>query len=106
MTDEDPDERSSVDLSGLTDSECVLHTIISEIVSRETSVLDPDDSDILALVVVEQLPEVYKAAPELLEALKQCVQRMEELQEVTNFPLAWPRVIAKEAISKAKGESQ
>ena len=45
--------------------------------------------------------KLIAAAPELLEALKLCVKRMEELQENTNYPLAWPRVAAQEAINKA-----
>ncbi len=43
------------------------------------------------------------AAPELLEALETVVERMEELQKVTSYPLAWPRVKAMDAIAKAKG---
>lgn len=43
------------------------------------------------------------AAPELLEALKLCDQRMKELQELTDYPFAWPRLAAREAIAKAEG---
>lgn len=47
--------------------------------------------------------QLISAAPELLEALEACVERMAKIQEHTNYPLAWPRVQAMEAISKAKG---
>lgn len=43
------------------------------------------------------------AAPELLEALQACEERMTELQKYTNFPLAWPRIMARDAIAKATG---
>ncbi len=39
---------------------------------------------------------------ELLEALESCSKRMAELQEHTNYPLAWPRVQAADAIEKAR----
>lgn len=45
--------------------------------------------------------KLFAAAPDLLQALKDCVERMEELQKHTNYPLAWPRVQAMEAIKKA-----
>ncbi len=44
------------------------------------------------------------AAPELLEALEECLARMDELQKHTNYPLAWPRVKGRAAIAAAKGE--
>lgn len=43
------------------------------------------------------------AAPKLLAACKAMLERMEELQKVTNYPLAWPRVLAADAIAKAEG---
>jgi hypothetical protein len=45
------------------------------------------------------------AAPELLAALKACAERMAKLQENTNYPLAWPRVMAECAINKAEGRA-
>ncbi len=39
---------------------------------------------------------------QLLEALKACNDRMTELQSVTNYPLAWPRIMAREAIARAE----
>ena len=50
--------------------------------------------------------QLIAAAPELLAALQACIARMEDLQNVTNYPLAWPRVQAEAAITKAKGESK
>lgn len=47
---------------------------------------------------------LLSAAPDLLAALESCVERMAELQKHTNYPLAWPRVQAMQAIAKAKGE--
>lgn len=44
------------------------------------------------------------AAPDLLAALQSCIDRMAELQEHTNYPLAWPRVQAMQAIEKATGK--
>lgn len=49
--------------------------------------------------------QLAAAAPDLLDALEECVQRMAELQEHTNYPLAWPRVKAMDAIKKARGEA-
>lgn len=63
----------------------------------------PLNGELVALCEKEENANLFSAAPELLEALKLCVQRMEELQEVTNYPLAWPRVVAEEAIAKAEG---
>lgn len=42
--------------------------------------------------------------PELLAALKACDERMTELQKMTDYPLAWPRVLARAAIAKAEGK--
>ncbi len=43
------------------------------------------------------------AAPKLLAACEAMLERMGELQKVTSYPLAWPRVQAAEAIAEAKG---
>ena len=59
----------------LTASESELRKKIATILRRETSVLDPADANGLALVVVEDLPVVYRTAPELLEALKAMFNR-------------------------------
>lgn len=48
--------------------------------------------------------DLIAAAPDLLEALEACAKRMEELQKITNYPLAWPRTLAQKAIAKARGE--
>lgn len=47
-----------------------MHTSIVAILECETSVLDPDDAETLATVIVQHMPPVYKAAPELLIMLE------------------------------------
>ena len=53
----------------------------------------------------EKLARLFCASPDLLAALQACVDRMAELQKVTNYPLAWPRVQAAEAIARATGKA-
>lgn len=50
-----------------------------------------------------ELARLFAAAPELLEALEECVNRMEQVQKMTDYPLAWPTVKARHAIAKARG---
>jgi len=50
---------------------------------------DEDDAKLIA------------AAPLMLIALEACKARIAELQEHTDYPLAWPRELAQEAINKA-----
>lgn len=76
----------------------------------ESPCLDKSFRCVAAIGELEMTPEeseanarLISAAPELLEALELCVKRMAELQEHTSYPLAWPRVVAMEAIAKAKG---
>lgn len=47
--------------------------------------------------------KLIASAPELLEALEECVQRMEQVQKMTDYPLAWPTIKARSAIAKARG---
>lgn len=47
---------------------------------------------------------IMAAAPDLLAALQACSDRMAELQKHTNYPLAWPRELARAAIAKATGQ--
>lgn len=64
--------------------------VIEEATGRNVAVAyDKKDAAILA------------SAPDLLTALIECEKRMEELQKHTNYPLAWPRVMARAAIEKA-----
>lgn len=49
----------------------------------------------------ESNARLIAAAPDLLDALRDCVARLAELQEKTYYPLAWPRVKAMAAINKA-----
>jgi hypothetical protein len=73
-----------------------LHTSLVQILERETSVLDPADAKTLATVIDQELPPVYKAAPTLLAALQEIVQR-NEIQNWFNLDQA------RAAINEAKG---
>ena len=39
--------------------------------------------------------------PALLEALESCLERMDKVQAMTNYPLAWPREQARAALTLA-----
>ena len=58
----------------------------------------------IARQVADCNANLIAAAPELLEALDATLARMDELQQHTNYPGEWPRVLAAEAIAKARGE--
>lgn len=67
--DDNDDDCTPADLTHLSETDLALHECLSGILANETAILDPDDADNLALVIVEELPDWAKAAPALLEAL-------------------------------------
>ena len=80
-----------------------LHTTISAILARETSVLDPDDADSLAAVLVNDLPAVYKAAPELLTLLHRLLYGVLAIPELPPTIAQLDIEQARAAINKATG---
>jgi len=74
--DNSDDDNTTPDLTHLSESDLALHTSLAGILSGETAILDPDDADNLALVIVNEMPPVYNAAPELLEVLARCADFM------------------------------
>lgn len=108
--DSDNDDDNGVDLSSLSENDLALHTSISSVLSCETSILDPDDADALALVIVNELPPVYNAAPELLEVLERCADFMGSVANGDRGPSKVSATFlqayndARAAIEKAKGD--
>lgn len=75
---------------------------IRSILRRETSVVDPSDVAILAKVIVDDLPPVFRAAPEMLAALEALMDFWDNDSPVYPGSLAVHE--AREALAKAKGE--
>lgn len=81
MYDSDEDD-NTVDLSGLSANDLALHESLSSILSCETAILDPDDADNLALAIVNEMPPVYNAAPELFTMLSRMLDSVLRLPEL------------------------
>ena len=92
------ESENECDLSGLSENDRALHSSIASVLSCEIEILDPDDADALALVVVNELPPVYNAAPDLLAA------SIAYFAAKDNDEKHHAMVRMEEAIEKAKGE--
>ena len=99
-------------LTGLDESDLAFHESLSAILSCENGVLDPDDADGLALVIVNELPAAYSEGPNLLDALQTCHAFIKSLLNATADEAAdfltnngeSVEDVAFDAITKATGE--
>lgn len=95
------EDENAVDLSGLSENDLALHESLSSILSCEDGVLHPDDADGLALVIVNEIPPVYNAAPDLLEACKKVLASIEH--NIADDALPETRECLRAAIALATG---
>lgn len=74
---------------------------IRSILRRETSVIDPSDVTILAKVIVDDLPPVFRVAPDMLETLEALMEFWDNGTPV--FPGSLVVDDARKLIAKARG---